>query len=744
MADTLDTLQIDIASNASKATQQIRKLAEALGELKSTGATAALKDLNETLKSVGGAGGKIKAASGMTEVEEGAKKAKWSILNLSKALKKLNEKGVVNVKSLGLSEFGTVVKGAFHPITRVANSFKNLTRAMGRIALYRAMRTAIKEITQAAKEGVGNLYQWSAQIGGATVKGKTFADIMDAGAASLQYLKNALGSALGSIMMSFGTSLDGIADKIVELINRFNNLLAVMRGEGSYNKAIRNNTKFAESANKAAKAIKNLVFGFDELNIIPAQTASGSGTEQNFAEMFEETAVDQTDPWIAKLEELKSKWEEYSSAIASIQGKIISKATAIILACAAAVAAMLGHPKIAAVLLGTAIGISALSDNWENVNGLGQIIGKLTSNAIKIITIAGAAYLALMGHPFLAAALFGIGLAAAGLVNAWDGTLSGLPGLIGKLTGYAVAIAAITGGLYLALHGSVIPGLALMAVGVTVGIATASWDQHSEPLSALANKLAKIVLPSALILGGIYAMIRGHIVLGIGLLAAAGVAVAMQSGDGWEANVEKVVGGVKKVWDGVTGFWNTYIAPVFTKAWWTEKWDSILGTFDDWNTGIKTKFEALKTSFKDGAKGMINGLIEKFNAGAEKINNSGFLSGLNSIGGGIFGDNFKISIPVIPKLAEGGIPQLGTMFIAGEAGPEFVGNVGGQTQVYNEDQLANTLASSNEGLINTILAAANALIGAIEDKDLNVSIGDRDIAESARRGARLNGRAMVV
>ena len=105
---------------------------------------------------------------------------------------------------------------------------------------------------------------------------------------------------------------------------------------------------------------------------------------------------------------------------------------------------------------------------------------------------------------------------------------------------------------------------------------------------------------------------------------------------------------------------------------------------------------------------------------------------------------FNPKMPIEGSFASGGTPNMGSLFLAGEAGPEFVGNVGGQTQVYNEDQLANTLSASNEGLINTILAAANALIGAIEDKDLNVSIGDRDIAESARRGARLNGRAMVV
>ena len=42
----------------------------------------------------------------------------------------------------------------------------------------------------------------------------------------------------------------------------------------------------------------------------------------------------------------------------------------------------------------------------------------------------------------------------------------------------------------------------------------------------------------------------------------------------------------------------------------------------------------------------------------------------------------------ITPYAGGGFPSAGSLFIAGEAGPEFVGNIGGSTGVMNTDQMA--------------------------------------------------------
>ena len=78
----------------------------------------------------------------------------------------------------------------------------------------------------------------------------------------------------------------------------------------------------------------------------------------------------------------------------------------------------------------------------------------------------------------------------------------------------------------------------------------------------------------------------------------------------------------------------------------------------------------------------------------------------------------------IPQYAAGGSPH-GTMFVAGERGPEIVGHVGGRTEVLNKSQLASTMYSAvvngmgniggriGEAICNKIAESSNAQVGAL-------------------------------
>ncbi|HZK00979.1 MAG TPA: hypothetical protein VFC79_13260, partial [Tissierellaceae bacterium] len=46
-----------------------------------------------------------------------------------------------------------------------------------------------------------------------------------------------------------------------------------------------------------------------------------------------------------------------------------------------------------------------------------------------------------------------------------------------------------------------------------------------------------------------------------------------------------------------------------------------------------------------------------------------------------------LSVPQIPRLADGGILDMGQLFIAREAGAELVGNFGGKSAVMNNDDI---------------------------------------------------------
>ena len=53
----------------------------------------------------------------------------------------------------------------------------------------------------------------------------------------------------------------------------------------------------------------------------------------------------------------------------------------------------------------------------------------------------------------------------------------------------------------------------------------------------------------------------------------------------------------------------------------------------------------------------------------------------------------------IAKYAGGGLPGMGQMFVAREAGPELVGTIGGHTAVMNNNQI---VASVSDGVFNAL------------------------------------------
>ena len=63
---------------------------------------------------------------------------------------------------------------------------------------------------------------------------------------------------------------------------------------------------------------------------------------------------------------------------------------------------------------------------------------------------------------------------------------------------------------------------------------------------------------------------------------------------------------------------------------------------------------------------------------------------VQALGGSYYGGSWHD----IPQYAKGGKPNYGSMFIAGEAGPEIVGHLNGRTEVLNKSQIAATIHSA--------------------------------------------------
>lgn len=87
--------------------------------------------------------------------------------------------------------------------------------------------------------------------------------------------------------------------------------------------------------------------------------------------------------------------------------------------------------------------------------------------------------------------------------------------------------------------------------------------------------------------------------------------------------------------------------------------------------------------------------------------------------------------------ASGGFPDAGQMFIAREAGPELVGQIGRRTAVANNDQIVEGIAggvrNANSDVVNALYAAASQIVRAVNDKDTNVVLDGQKVSETVTK-----------
>lgn len=206
-----------------------------------------------------------------------------------------------------------------------------LFNSMKRIAMYRAIRFMFAQLTQAMKEGINNLYQYS------TIMGGTFAQSMDRLATSGQYLKNSLGAMAAPIINALAPAIDFVIDKIVTLLNFINMLFARLSGASSFTAAKKNATSYGDSlekaggsAAKAAKEIRDATTGIDELNIIMQKDdtggGGGGGGGADYGSMFEELPIDNSvSDFADKLKQAfdNANWKELGTLIGGKVNEVI-------------------------------------------------------------------------------------------------------------------------------------------------------------------------------------------------------------------------------------------------------------------------------------------------------------------------------------------------------------------------------------------------------------------------------------
>lgn len=136
--------------------------------------------------------------------------------------------------------------------------------------------------------------------------------------------------------------------------------------------------------------------------------------------------------------------------------------------------------------------------------------------------------------------------------------------------------------------------------------------------------------------------------------------------------------------------------------------DALKGATDDYNTlgtSIDNVAQSMTDTMRESGATAGRAWIEEFEKNSKQLG-----SVLKKVADGIYfdlttsGGRISLKTRTISAYAEGGVPQSGQLFVANEAGPELVGNIGGRTAVANAVQIVEAVAKGVARAVRQALA----------------------------------------
>ena len=207
-----------------------------------SGATAQINNFTDAIR---------RATSAVTQTGKAATKTGVGISEITKGLSKLSK--------------------STH---KASGAFGKLTKSLGRIAFYRAIRSALRYVTDGFKQGLEAAYNWSKKQGGENAK---LYKAMDRLSEAAGRMKLQLGAAFGGLIVAIEPVLIKIINLVTAAADAITRFFAVLNGSGYYKKAASGIEKVGDAAGGAAKKIKGLLAPWDELNVIGKETGGGGG-----------------------------------------------------------------------------------------------------------------------------------------------------------------------------------------------------------------------------------------------------------------------------------------------------------------------------------------------------------------------------------------------------------------------------------------------------------------------------------
>lgn len=679
---TIDNLDIQIAASSQNAESSLSKLLSAMDELSS----------------------KISAAtSALTQQSKAASQSASATGKNSSALKTLSKTA-----------------------EKASKSIAKIPRAFGRIALYRAIRTAIKNISASITEGLTNLKAYSQEVGTA------FSPAVDNLRRHVLLLKNSFATALRPVIEALIPVIIQLVDWFSKLADFAAQVFSVLTGKvddkGRYTKAVLSDL---QQSNKQAKQLRRTLLGFDEINRLDGDT--GSGESSNAGLMFTQAEVSDNAKEVAgRLQVIIDKVKEIFGAV-----KDFIKENPWIL-------------EVAGILLAAHIGLGAVEKVLNGILG----IAKALLNPLDLIIAF-----------FVASAIYGDEMSAwlkkaskkfedffkklkNGISVTGDATL----GAIGEIFGRAIeTVGLISSAIYKLCHGdfqgalddglNILKNILKIAAAIVLGAINVVLGLFSDVVNGIASAWTwlhnKVFAPAINGLATFWENVKIALHnFGVNLKIAA---VTL-----WKFLIERLNGGLYELENIVNEAieiinWATgsEIKPVHFQIDTTNIDETLIELRDTKLPPLKETVEVIG-QWRDPEKLKLQIDTQAAYAAIDnlgkKVNSLG--TAVSSVVTAMGGQANKRTI--VMKYASGGFPQVGSLFIAGESGAEYIADINGRTGVYNTDQMSAAMYKAMVAALSTMPSQGGG------DIYLDGEVIYRNVVNRNNNQVRSTGRAALL
>lgn len=219
----------------------------------------------------------------LMDFASGAQKSETAVAPLVKSTDKLS----ANLDKVGkngkksLSDIFKRSNKAHKSLTGVHKLLRRISDSIQFFLIYRVLSSVFQTITKSIQEGTANLYQYSKAIDG------RFANSLDRLSTSFLYLKNAIGAATAPIINYFTPAIEQAVDRLGDMANRLAEIFAALTGQKTFKKAIKYQKEYAKATNETAKANRNALASFDEINNITSNMGGSATAGDDYSKMFE-------------------------------------------------------------------------------------------------------------------------------------------------------------------------------------------------------------------------------------------------------------------------------------------------------------------------------------------------------------------------------------------------------------------------------------------------------------------------